>query len=102
MTWAMPSLGAGTEVEVVGGTVVLVVGGSEVVGTAFLAECPDGDVATEAIPTPMARTTRVTTTIHEPALPGIRIPPLTDPSHSYSRWKGEGRWHDSLIPKRFG
>src|ERR1700680_2579320 len=99
----MSSLGAGTVVEVVGGTVVLPPGGggSEGVGAALRAECPAGDVATEATPAPVARTRRVTTTIHELALPGLRIPPLANPSHPYSRPEGEGGWHDSVIPKRF-
>jgi hypothetical protein len=75
----MPSLGAGTVVEVVGEIVVLAPGrGGTIVGTAFEAECPEGEVATEAIPAPVARRTRVTTTIHELALPGLCIAPLAD------------------------
>src|ERR1700686_1705626 len=101
-TWAMPSLGAGTVVEVVGGTVVLGVGGTEVVGATPRTDCPDEDVETEAIPAPVARRRRVMTTTHELVLPGLRIPPLADPVILTHAGGGGVVGNDSIIPNRFG
>jgi len=73
----MPSTGGGTVVVRGGGVVVVVVpegaGGSEGVGLAPAVERLAGEVATEAVPAPMTRRRRVTTTIHEVARPGTRI-----------------------------
>jgi hypothetical protein len=88
-------------VEMVGGTVLIGVGGSEVVGAVRRLDCPDGDVATKAIAAPVARRTRVTTAIHELVLPGLFILPLADPVILSHAGRGTDVGNDSMIPNRF-
>jgi hypothetical protein len=88
-TATTPWIGAGAVVDGRGEMVVLEeVGGTEVAGAVSAVERPAGEVTTDAIPAPAARTSSVVTAIHERALPGTRIPTsrrLPSPSFTSER-----------------